>query len=240
MKYDICIIGGGFGGLICARQLAKAGRSVLLLERQQQLGGCIQSYQRHGKQYDTGLHYVGGLAEGQPLNQLFTELGLMELPWQRLDAEGFDHTECGAGNFVGQVHLQRFDDAVGDASQQEGEHQGAHDDDEAFQDAYDSLSRQTLQVESFKDTEIRGTVAAREDGILFTSIPYTAGWKAFVDGKPADVIGLGDNGVVGVPVSSGEHEVTLRYRSPFLLPAAFCSLIGVVLFMVFKNNLHNG
>ena len=33
MKYDICIIGGGFGGLICARQLAKAGRSVLLLER---------------------------------------------------------------------------------------------------------------------------------------------------------------------------------------------------------------
>ena len=95
MKYDICIIGGGFGGLICARQLAKAGRSVLLLERQQQLGGCIQSYQRHGMQYDTGLHYVGGLAEGQPLNQLFTELGLMELPWQRLDAEGFDHVTIG-------------------------------------------------------------------------------------------------------------------------------------------------
>ena len=95
MKYDICIIGGGFGGLICARQLAKEGRSVLLLERQQQLGGCIQSYQRHGKQYDTGLHYVGGLAEGQPLNQLFTELGLMELPWQRLDAEGFDHVTIG-------------------------------------------------------------------------------------------------------------------------------------------------
>lgn len=90
MKHDVCIIGGGFGGLLCARQLAKAGKNVLLLERQQQLGGCIQSYQRRGKLYDTGLHYVGGLAEGQPLNLLFREFGLMELPWHKLDAEGFD------------------------------------------------------------------------------------------------------------------------------------------------------
>ena len=69
MKYDICIIGGGFGGLICARQLAKAGRSVLLLERQQQLGGCIQSYQRHGMQYDTGLHYVDHVTIGNQTYQ---------------------------------------------------------------------------------------------------------------------------------------------------------------------------
>ena len=113
-------------------------------------------------------------------------------------------------------------------------------DDEAFQEAYDRLSRQTLQVESFKDTEIRGRVTAKEDGILFTSIPYTAGWKAFVDGKTAEVIGLGDNGVVGVPVSTGSHEVTLRYRSPLLLPAAFCSLLGLVLFLIYRRCLNTG
>ncbi len=114
MKYDICIIGGGFGGLICARQLAKAGRSVLLLERQQQLGGCIQSYQRHGMQYDTGLHYVGGLAEGQPLNQLFTELGLMELPWQRLDAEGFDHVTIGNQTYQFREGYDNFVEGMSD------------------------------------------------------------------------------------------------------------------------------
>ena len=95
MRYDIVIIGGGFGGLICARQLTRAGRNVLLLERQQQLGGCLQSYQRRGMSYDTGLHYVGGLAEGQPMHQLFTELGLIDLPWHRLDPEGFDHVTIG-------------------------------------------------------------------------------------------------------------------------------------------------
>ena len=113
-------------------------------------------------------------------------------------------------------------------------------DDEAFQEAYDRLSRQTLQVESFKDTEIRGRVTAKEDEILFTSIPYTAGWKAFVDGKAADVIGLGDNGVVGVAVSNGTHEVTLRYRSPLLLPAAFCSLLGLILFLIYRRCLNTG
>lgn len=99
---------------------------------------------------------------------------------------------------------------------------------------------QTLQVESFKDTEIRGRVTAKEDGILFTSIPYTAGWKAFVDGKAAEVIGLGDNGVVGVAVPTGSHEVTLRYRSPLLLPAAFCSLLGLVLFLIYRRCLNTG
>ena len=113
-------------------------------------------------------------------------------------------------------------------------------DDGAFQEAYDRLSGQALQVESFKDTEIRGAVTAKEDGVLFTSIPYTAGWKAFVDGKPAEVIGLGDNGVVGVPVSMGTHEVTLRYRSPLLLPAAFCSLLGLILFLIYRRCLNTG
>ena len=67
MKYDVVIIGSGLGGLICARQLAQSGRSVLVLERQVQPGGCLQSYRRDNMDFDTGLHYVGGLAEGQPL-----------------------------------------------------------------------------------------------------------------------------------------------------------------------------
>ena len=96
MKYDVIIIGSGFGGLACAHILSKAGKNVLVLERQAQPGGCIQSYPRQEMMFDTGLHYVGGLAEGQPINELFSELGLMHLPWHRLDPEGFDRvTICG-------------------------------------------------------------------------------------------------------------------------------------------------
>jgi len=99
MKYDVVIIGSGLGGLVCARQLAKQGRSVLVLERQVQPGGCLQSYRRGNFDFDTGLHYVGGLASGQPLYEAFEQLGLLKLPWVRLDADGFDRVTIGRQTF---------------------------------------------------------------------------------------------------------------------------------------------
>ena len=86
----IVIIGSGFGGLACGRLLAEAGHQVLVLEQHWQPGGCLQSYKRRGLAFDTGLHYVGGLAEGQPMHDVFSRLGLMHLPWHRLDSDGFD------------------------------------------------------------------------------------------------------------------------------------------------------
>ena len=99
MKYDVVIIGSGLGGLVCGSLLARSGRSVLVLERQAQPGGCMQSYQRDGLSFDTGFHYVGGLAEGQPLHRLFPHLGLMQLPWVRLDSDGFDRVTIGHQTF---------------------------------------------------------------------------------------------------------------------------------------------
>ena len=106
MKYDIIVIGSGFGGLICARQLALAGRSVLVLERESQPGGCLQCYRRGSMTFDTGFHYVGGLAEGQALHEVFDTLGLMHLPWHRLSADGFDRVTIGGETFA---HAEGFD-----------------------------------------------------------------------------------------------------------------------------------
>ncbi len=100
MKYDVIIIGSGFGGLVCGHILSKQGKNVLLLERQAQPGGCIQSYRREGLEFDTGLHYVGGLAEGQMMHRLFDTLGLMKLPWHRLDPKGFDLVTIGGDTFA--------------------------------------------------------------------------------------------------------------------------------------------
>ena len=55
------IIGSGLGGLEVALLLAKRGYQVTVLEKQRQLGGCMQSYRRGNIMLDTGLHYVGGL-----------------------------------------------------------------------------------------------------------------------------------------------------------------------------------
>lgn len=98
-KYDIVIIGSGLGGLECAYILAKHGYHVCVLEKEVRPGGCMQSYKRRGVALDTGLHYVGGLAPGNALYPVFKYLKLMELPWQRLDPDGFDHVMIGGRDF---------------------------------------------------------------------------------------------------------------------------------------------
>ena len=99
-RYDIIIIGAGLGGLECAHLLAQTGRSVLVLEREVQPGGCMQSYRRRGLAFDTGLHYCGGLAPGNALYPAFKKLGLMKLPWRRLDPSGFDRVTIGGRDFA--------------------------------------------------------------------------------------------------------------------------------------------
>lgn len=87
---DIIVIGSGLGGLEVALSMAQQGMKVLVLERQKQAGGCMQSYRRGALQLDTGLHYIGGLEQGSQLRQEFERLGLMQLPWEQMDADNFE------------------------------------------------------------------------------------------------------------------------------------------------------
>ena len=126
--YDVIIIGSGLGGLVCGALLSRAGQRVLVLERQVQPGGCLQSYRRKGLSFDTGLHYVGGLAEGQRLHRIFSYLGLLQQSdpqaanrelWQRLDADGFDRVTIGDRTFNFAEGYQNFVDTLADSFPQE-------------------------------------------------------------------------------------------------------------------------
>jgi len=89
--YDYVIIGSGIAGLICAAYLSKKGKSVIVLEKNQQIGGCLQVFSRDKKILDTGVHYIGGLGKDQSLYQLFHFLGIIEeLEFCALDEECFD------------------------------------------------------------------------------------------------------------------------------------------------------
>lgn len=114
MRYDVIIIGSGLGGLECGSILSRQGKSVLVLERQAQAGGCMQSYIRKGHAYDTGLHYVGGLAEGQSLFPAFKYLGLLDLPWKHLDPQAFDKVTIKGETFSFAEGYENFANTLSD------------------------------------------------------------------------------------------------------------------------------
>jgi all-trans-retinol 13,14-reductase len=89
-KFDVLIIGSGMGGLVCGNILSKEGYSVCVVEKNKQLGGCLQIYVRDKVIFDSGVHYIGALDKGQNLYQIFKWLGLMEeLKLEKMDP-GFD------------------------------------------------------------------------------------------------------------------------------------------------------
>lgn len=86
-------------------------------------------------------------------------------------------------------------------------------DEAEFQRGYERLKANALQVESFTDTRIQGTVNFSENGVLYTSIPYDEGWSVTVDGKKIDqkeLLAVGD-ALLAVRVGSGTHTVEFSY-----------------------------
>ena len=90
-NFDIVIIGSGMGGLVCADILGREGYKVCVLEKNKQIGGCLQTYVRDKVIFDSGVHYLGGLGKGQNLYQVFKYLGIIDkLKLQKLEEDVFD------------------------------------------------------------------------------------------------------------------------------------------------------
>jgi 15-cis-phytoene desaturase len=81
----VAIAGAGLAGLACAKYLADAGHTPIVLERRNVLGGKVAAWKdEEGDWYETGLHIFFGAYPN--MLQLFQELGIADrLQWK-------DHT----------------------------------------------------------------------------------------------------------------------------------------------------
>lgn len=91
MSKHVIIIGSGLGGLCCGYILSKKGYKVTILEKNTQIGGCLQTFTRDGVRFETGMHYIGSMAEGQIQNRFFKYFDLLDkVPLSQLDNNGYD------------------------------------------------------------------------------------------------------------------------------------------------------
>ena len=108
-KYDIIILGSGLGGLQCGYVLSKHGYKVGIFEKQHQFGGCLQVFHRKGYTFDTGMHYLGGLGEGEILHKLFNYYAINQnVNLKKLDTNCFDKIVMQDDEFPYAMGYERF------------------------------------------------------------------------------------------------------------------------------------
>lgn len=87
----VVIIGSGLGGLACGVILAKNGYQVTVLEKERQVGGCLQCFVRNGAKFETGMHFIGSAMEGQTLYRLLNYLNVIpDIKLSQLDTNAYD------------------------------------------------------------------------------------------------------------------------------------------------------
>ncbi len=103
----------------------------------------------------------------------------------------------------------------------------------AYEECADKLGECVLENVEMGDDKISGTISLPEERILQLSVPYSEGWKAYVDGEEVTVL-KSDVMYMAIPLSSGDHVVEFCYETPYLRLGVIASVVTVVLFAVYE------
>ena len=85
-KFDVVVIGAGLGGLSAAGYMAKAGKSVLVLEHHTVPGGYASEFRRGHYRFDVALHVLDGAGPGNWAYSVLSDLVVLDkVTFHRLD-----------------------------------------------------------------------------------------------------------------------------------------------------------
>ena len=103
--------------------------------------------------------------------------------------------------------------------------------DDKLNEGYEILKRRQMNITSFEETKITGTVSSDKDSLFFTSIPYDKGWTVKIDGKAideSDYVALCD-AYLCFNLPAGEHTIELSFIPGGLILGAGVSAATVLI-----------
>lgn len=101
----------------------------------------------------------------------------------------------------------------------------------ALREVQDVLQEESLELTSWKDTKLSGTITTEKGGVMMTSIPYDPGWKVFVDGVETDITEVKDT-FLGVELTPGTHTIELRFMPKGLVLGGLITALSLVMLLV--------
>ena len=81
------------------------------------------------------------------------------------------------------------------------------------------------------NNEVSGDVNISSNKVMVFSIPYSSGWKAYVDGKETPLF-RANTMYMGINLTKGNHKIVLRYNSPGLHLGMIVSASGILIFII--------
>lgn len=103
----------------------------------------------------------------------------------------------------------------------------------AEEDAQQAQEKQAnaMDITTFENERVEGTVSRDTPGLLVTSIPDSLGWEVTVNGEAVEPVKT-NIGFMGVPVEAGESEVVFTYQTPLLKAGSVVTIIGFALLAI--------
>ena len=107
---------------------------------------------------------------------------------------------------------------------------------DVFNVAFNTLNSHGLEISKFEDTYIKGTINASADGLMYTSIIYDRGWKAYIDGKEVEISSINE-ALLAIPVPAGSHTIELKYCPENLVTGVIITVasIAILIFLIIMD-----
>ena len=95
----------------------------------------------------------------------------------------------------------------------------------------DRLKEDAFHISRFSQNNIKGNITLARDKLLFFTIPFDKGWKAFDYGKEIQ-IEMVNIGFSGLLLCAGAHEIELRFEPAGYYPSLIISLFSLLAFIL--------
>ena len=108
-----------------------------------------------------------------------------------------------------------------------------------YEEKTKNLKATTLQDIAIDTDKVTGSLETDSDKILCLAIPFSPGWKGFVDGKETEVLCANER-YLGLEVPAGKHNIEFQYELPHLTEGIILTVIGFLAFgiMIYLSKKH--
>lgn len=100
-----------------------------------------------------------------------------------------------------------------------------------YKSKVDVLKGDTLKNLKADTNQIEGDITLSKTKLLQMAVPYSSGWKAYINGKEEEIL-RSNQMYMALELPAGASHVVFRYTTPYLKVGSLISMLGLVIVLI--------